>query len=208
MEPKTIELTSKQNIIRVAFALFLENGYKEVTIKNIMKATGLSKGAIYHHFTSKEEIYTAALDTYYFDLLLSDQLRDLTGDFEQDITFIYKYVASMFQNVENLTETGLKYPVRDFFRFQLESEKNDEIRKKIYQAVLQYRKIIRNLVQSAKDSGQLRDDIDVEIIAMQIIGLIEGIAIHHSTQKENIGIFMEKKYKQIFDEYFKLIKVQ
>ena len=61
---KTKTLDSKDNIIKVAFSLFLKKGFKAVTINNIQERTGLSKGAIYHHFKSKEEIYFATLETY------------------------------------------------------------------------------------------------------------------------------------------------
>jgi AcrR family transcriptional regulator len=202
---KLKDLKSKDNIVKSAFALFLEKGYKEVTIKNIMKATNLSKGAIYHHFASKEEIYFATLDTYYFNLLLTDELGALTGVFVHDIKHLYSYVASMFDNIENVTESGLEYPIRDFFSFQLQSEINPLIREKIYEAVLQYRELVENLVAFAIDQGQIKKDLNIEITALQIIGMIEGIAIHHSTHRIGIKEFMIKKYNQVFDEYFKLI---
>lgn len=202
---KLKDFKSKDNIVKSAFALFLEKGYKEVTIKNIMEATHLSKGAIYHHFESKEEIYFATLDTYYFNLLLTDELGQLSGVFVQDIEYLYSYAASMFDNIEHVTESGLEYPIRDFFSFQLQSETNDLIREKIYEAVLQYREIVENLVALAIDKGQIKNDLNVKVTALQIIGMIEGIAIHHSTQRNDIKEFIIKKYKQVFDEYFKLI---
>ena len=57
--------------MKVAYVLFLKKGFKEVTIKNITEATKLSKGAVYHHFSSKEEIL-ATLDKYFFGLLDSN----------------------------------------------------------------------------------------------------------------------------------------
>ncbi len=205
---KNKDLKSKDNIIKSAFALFLEKGYKEVTIKNIMEATHLSKGAIYHHFSSKEEIYFATLDTYYFNLLRTEELNQTSGSFVHDIEYLYSYVASMFDNIENVTENGLEYPIRDFFSFQLKSETNELIRNKIYQAVLQYREVVENIVSMAIDRGEIKKDLNIETIALQIIGLIEGIAIHHSTTRKEIKEFIIKKYKQVFDEYFKLICVE
>lgn len=85
---KKKDLKSKSNIIKVAFALFLEKGYKEVTIKNIMEATNLSKGAIYHHFESKEEIYYATIETYYINLFQTVTLENLTDNFKDNIELI------------------------------------------------------------------------------------------------------------------------
>ena len=45
-----------EKILNAAEHLFAEKGYARTTLQDIIDATGLSKGAVYHHFTSKEEI--------------------------------------------------------------------------------------------------------------------------------------------------------
>lgn len=50
-------------ILDVAFRLFLEKGYEHTSIQDIIdQLGGLSKGAIYHHFKSKEDILVAVTD--------------------------------------------------------------------------------------------------------------------------------------------------
>lgn len=44
-------------ILDTAAELFIKNGYDETSLQDIMDVTKLSKGAIYHHFASKEEIF-------------------------------------------------------------------------------------------------------------------------------------------------------
>lgn len=48
---------TKQHILQTSLILFLQKSYKDVTMKDIVKQTELSKGAFYHYFTSKEELY-------------------------------------------------------------------------------------------------------------------------------------------------------
>lgn len=196
---------SKENIIKTAFILFLEKGYKEVTIKNIMDATGLSKGAIYHHFTSKKEIYDATLHTYYFKILNTDISKTITGNFKHDVEAIYRFAADLFYEIENLSTPSLDFPIRNFLSFQLESETHEDIRHNILKTVMHYRKDIQNLVRHAMESNQIRKDLDVEAIAFHIISLMEGLALNHSTVKGDIKNILLIKYKQIFDAYFKLI---
>ena len=45
-----------EKILNAAAALFAEKGYQSTTLQDVIDATGLSKGAVYHHFRSKEEI--------------------------------------------------------------------------------------------------------------------------------------------------------
>ena len=50
-------------ILDVAFRLFIEKGYENTSIQDIINHLGgLSKGAIYHHFKSKEDILVAVTD--------------------------------------------------------------------------------------------------------------------------------------------------
>lgn len=53
------ELTVEK-ILEVSQRLFLEKGYEQTTIQDIVdNLGGLTKGAVYHHFKSKEEIINA-----------------------------------------------------------------------------------------------------------------------------------------------------
>ena len=56
---KTIE-----KVLSVSEKLFLEKGYERTTTQEIVDEVGLSKGAIFHHFKSKEDILAAVLDKY------------------------------------------------------------------------------------------------------------------------------------------------
>lgn len=49
-------------ILTVSFNLFIEKGYEHTSIQDIINGLGgLTKGAIYHHFKSKEEILQAVI---------------------------------------------------------------------------------------------------------------------------------------------------
>ena len=54
-----------QKILDVSRTLFREKGYDHTTIQDIVNALGMSKGAVYHHFKSKEEIMDRLTDVYY-----------------------------------------------------------------------------------------------------------------------------------------------
>lgn len=49
-------------ILDTAAKLFTEKGYDETSLQDIIDKTNLSKGAIYHHFSSKEEIFLRVCD--------------------------------------------------------------------------------------------------------------------------------------------------
>ena len=51
-----------ENILSVSIALFAEKGYDKTSMQDIVNALGMSKGAIFHHFASKEDIFKAAME--------------------------------------------------------------------------------------------------------------------------------------------------
>ena len=52
----------KEALAKLAFDLFIEQGYEQTTITDIMKAAGITKAAMYHYFSSKEDILDAAIE--------------------------------------------------------------------------------------------------------------------------------------------------
>lgn len=50
-----------EKIIQISTNLFLERGYEQTSIQDILDATKLSKGGLYHHFKSKDEILEAVM---------------------------------------------------------------------------------------------------------------------------------------------------
>ena len=69
-----------QLILDTASALFFQKGYDKTTLQDIIDATKLSKGAIYHHFASKEAILIAVVDRIgEFNSAVLAEIRDKKG---------------------------------------------------------------------------------------------------------------------------------
>lgn len=72
-----------EKILEVSQRLFMEKGYDNTTIQDIVNELGgLTKGAIYHHFKSKEEIMDALGEKMFFDnnpFTLVKERKDLNG---------------------------------------------------------------------------------------------------------------------------------
>ena len=56
---------TKNKILKVAFILFLQKNFKEVTMQEIVEKTGMSKGAFYHYFKSKEQLFAEVIDLFF-----------------------------------------------------------------------------------------------------------------------------------------------
>ncbi len=64
---------TKQRIIDAAYELFAKYGYKDVTMKDICEATGLSRGGLYRHFSCTEDILMQILSV---EITFEDKLLE------------------------------------------------------------------------------------------------------------------------------------
>jgi TetR/AcrR family transcriptional repressor of nem operon len=55
---------TRERLVAAAEALILENGYAGTSLDDLLLATGLTKGAFFHHFRSKAELARAVLEAY------------------------------------------------------------------------------------------------------------------------------------------------
>ena len=198
-------ITNKELIIKNAYGLFLKKGYQSVSIKDIMEASNLSKGGIYHHFESKEGILFEVLNQYFFKALGIDESKFEGLTFKERIKEVYTLGASIFAMVESMGKNGIKYPIKRLFIFQLECEDFPQIREQFRETSIAYRALMQHIVFEGIQKNEVKEGLDPEIISYQIIGMIEGIAIHHSTVKNNVSEFLIQKYESVFKSYFNFI---
>lgn len=58
-----------ENIIAVSAKLFVEKGYDKTSMQDIVDALGMSKGGIFHHFKSKEDIFNAVMERQFDQII-------------------------------------------------------------------------------------------------------------------------------------------
>ncbi len=106
-----------RRILDVASRLFMEKGYEHTSIQDIIDHLGgLSKGAIYHHFRSKEEILEAVTNrmTAESNLLLA-QIRD-------------SKVGSGSEKLQRIFKMSIQRPVQeDIFTFAPDFRNNPKL---------------------------------------------------------------------------------
>jgi AcrR family transcriptional regulator len=69
---------TRDNLVEVATRLFAEHGYEDTSIEDVLAATGVSRGALYHHFAGKEALFEAAVKQVE-DRVMTSMLGLVTG---------------------------------------------------------------------------------------------------------------------------------
>ena len=92
-----------ERILDTAQRLFLEKGYEQTTIQDIIdNLGGLTRGAIYHHFKSKEEIIDAVSDRMFFANNPFEAVRD-----RKDLNGLQKLREAIRLNQSDRERTNL-----------------------------------------------------------------------------------------------------
>lgn len=78
MKQEEKSMLAKEKILNAAGEVFTQKGFDAATMQDITEKSGLSKGAIYHHFKSKEEIMQALGDRMFFENNPFEEVSKLT----------------------------------------------------------------------------------------------------------------------------------
>jgi len=188
-------MDSKEKILNVAFTLFLQKGYRDVSLKEIVKEVGLTKGAFYHYFDGKEQLFTEVIDGYFISLsdhiyeqlpkvhlemfmtgyqkVLSEQIDRLTKDAVKEKTISLSYYYFAFDALRILPDFGVKMQEIQFREEQTWIE----------------------VIENAIASGEILSSIDSQEIARLFISSKDGLGIQ---------VILENRLKQFSKEIFNL----
>lgn len=104
-----------QKILDSALKLFLEKGYEQTTILDIVDGMGgLTRGAFYHHFKSKEEVLDALGDKLFYDNNPFEKAKnrsDLNGLEKLRYLLVDSLEISDHRKVNNMSVLALHSPV-------------------------------------------------------------------------------------------------
>lgn len=89
-----------RKILDVSTQLFLEKGYEKTSMQDIVNALGMSKGAVYHHFKSKEELFSQVVENFYSK---SDWFAEIAADSSKNglekLRAVFRYELSSEEKI-------------------------------------------------------------------------------------------------------------
>ena len=166
----------RQNILKAAKRLFIERGFKSVTVANIAEKAELSKGAIYLYFSSKEEIYAQILltDIEHFHGEISQIFNGGKSAADILLDFADAYIDIFLKEREQF---------RILMNFMLQADTlnlSRETRKRIIAEMNRTISLIEKILQYGVDSGELTlEKPDIRKMRNALWGLLNGIISLH-----------------------------
>lgn len=110
-------MSKKIDIEKVAIELFSKKGIKATTIKDIAKAAKITEGALYRHFSSKEELAKLVFEENYNRII--DDLKELAGSCDNIESVVKKMVGYYCKKFDEEPEIFTYLLISDHYNFNL-----------------------------------------------------------------------------------------
>lgn len=184
MGEKSIQ--KKKYILETARRVFVEKGFKKVTMKDIVEACDISRGGLYLYFDNTSQIFMEVmrLETQEADDVFSDSITEEATAADILILFLKEQKKELLRKKDTLTQA-----IYEFY-FENELPKKDNILKKQFDSAV---KIIEKLIEAGVENGEFYCE-DCEGTARNIMFVLEGLKISAQT----IGIKSETVDREIF----------
>ncbi len=168
-------------ILNQAMKIFLEKGYHGTSVDDITRAAKLTKGALYWHFRSKEDLLKRIIEEYEGRFLdgMIQAVNAVRGSILHKIEEYFRYNAAFaYYNRELCVSfdtlaaelVGAHHGVEVEFR-------------RIYK---KYQKFLSNLIVQGKKEKVFKKEMDANLTALVIIAFHVGILLQWSMNKDEI----------------------
>lgn len=152
----------RRQILDGARLCFARHGYEGATVRRLEEATGLSRGAIFHHFKDKDSLFLA--------LAQDDAQRMADVVAEQGLVQVMRDLLATGSGDSDWLGTRLEVSRR--------LRTDPEFRARWAERASALTEATRQRLSRQAEAGKLRDDVPVEVLARYLELALEGLMSH------------------------------
>jgi AcrR family transcriptional regulator len=158
---------TRTQIIKSAIKQFSIRGYSEASVDMICKDAGISKGAFYHHFESKQALFLALLDGW---LMTIDE--SIESSRENSVPETFLLITEAFPYIFKTANEGLSM----FLEFWLQASRDEKIWQAGITPYRRYHKYFTELIKKGVEEGSFVE-VDPEIASRLIVSTAMGLLL-------------------------------
>lgn len=153
---------TRKALVESALALFGAKGYAVTSVQEITEAAGVTKGAFYHHFESKEDLLRLIHDEFIdYQLAILRMALDRDQDPAECLRELLRaLLASASKYMANVTVFYLERRHLTGAHYKAMKRKRDE-----------FDRLFLQVFERGVEEGRFRSDLDPRIVALGIIGM-------------------------------------
>ena len=193
-------MKTENEILEMAFAMFLEKGFSEISTNEIIREAGLTKGGFYYAFKSREDLDQRVIEKYikpYFTLqteamqkVLEESRKDISTE---DLLWEGYFLPQKFANYQ--ANIGKEVMFRNFYFLLYEGMKKfPEVAACFKEFNTQREAVLRRILERGQTRGEVLKAIDLENSITMTLAMQGGILALRVLDE---SIDDEEKYKNI-----------
>jgi len=167
MQKRSLETRTK--IIETAMELFAQKGFEVTSVADICEGAGVSKGAFYHHFPSKQAIFQQGMEEWVASI---DRQMALVRESEVNVPEALAQMTQMMPEVYRAAMGGLPM----FLEFLSHSYRDPDILQAMASPHRRYREFFTQMIQDGIDEGSL-GEVDPDLISRVLVALAIGLLV-------------------------------
>ena len=160
---------TKERILDIAAARFAQSGYNATSIAEICEQAGVSKGAFYYHFASKQAIFLALLDRW------MNELESALGNTTQGPEKMPVKLSNMARMMRTIFDDE-HARIAMFLEFWTQASRDESVWQATIAPYRRFHAYFATLVQQGIEEGSL-ERIDPKAGAQVIISLASGLLL-------------------------------
>src|SRR6266480_5287670 len=170
---------TRERILASSAQLFNRQGYFGASLADIMRETGLEKGGIYNHFSSKEQLALESFD-YAYGLVQERVRQALAGKLNAIERLLA--IVSVFQGIVEDPPVAGGCPI---LNTAIEADDaNEALRDRARAAMDSWRTTIHRIVNKGIERQQIRPGVDADEVASILIATLEGAIMLSNLYKD------------------------
>ena len=163
--------TRRQQILDAALRCFSRDGFHNTTTADIVRESGVSQGALYLYFATKEDIILALADDRHQNEAIINALAQREQDPVQGLLSLIDLYAT------GLADRARLDARRVGIQGWAEALRSPRIHESVIDGLNAVRAAIVRLIERGQHTGQIRPEIDAEALSRVLIALFQGLVL-------------------------------
>lgn len=162
---------TRTNILDASIRLFATQGFERTTVSEICTQAGVSKGAFFHHFPTKQDVFLQVLDNWL--AVLDVQLKDLIAS-SSSVSDGLVQMAAISRDVFNQSNGQLGM----FLEFWDQSRHDPEVWKVTVAPYRKYTQLFASYLRKGIAEGSI-EQVDPDVAARTIVAMAVGFLLQN-----------------------------
>ncbi len=194
----------KEELFNATFRLFILHGYDGVSLGDIEKATGMSRGAIFHYADSKLDLFRQVVEQYVLDRQSIDT-KIRVGKDPSLREFIDAYIDGVKRTMTELMMlmgegvTFVECSRAYLSIIQQTAVLFPDLSERQQQSITREQQVWQQVISRAVERGEVQPDIDTELMAQTFIALFYGRAYRDSLTNGLDADLLKRQMLQLYE---------